>query len=100
MGLLVEDLLLLARLDRGAAAAVRRRSSCAELIRDAATSAARGRAGACRSTVDIGAAGRARWWSPGTRPGCARSSGNLVTNALTHTPPGTPVTLRLRADGT
>jgi two-component system, OmpR family, sensor kinase len=95
MGLLVEDLLLLARLDRERPlrpAPVQ----LADLISDAA-SAAHAVAPDRAIEVDIeqpdeplvvnGDEGRLR-----------QIVSNLVTNALTHTPSGTPVTLRLRAE--
>jgi two-component system OmpR family sensor kinase len=95
MGLLVEDLLLLARLDRERPlrpAPVQ----LADLISDAA-SGAHAVAPDRAIAVDIehpedpltvyGDEGRLR-----------QIVGNLVTNALTHTPPGTPVTLELRAE--
>jgi two-component system, OmpR family, sensor kinase len=95
MGLLVEDLLLLARLDRERPLRPTP-VQLADLISDAA-SAAHAVAPDRAIEVDIqqsdeplvvnGDEGRLR-----------QIVDNLVTNALTHTPPGTPVTLRLRAE--
>ncbi|MGE5829648.1 MAG: sensor histidine kinase [Micromonosporaceae bacterium] len=92
MGLLVEDLLLLARLDRERP--LRQAPvALAELVGDAAAAA---------HAVDPDRTIEAQ-----LTPGLAvlgdearlrQVVGNLVTNALTHTPPGTPVTLRLFAE--
>ena len=96
MGLLVEDLLLLARLDRERPL---RRAPVAlgDLITDAAAGRARGRArphdrGRDRRPAD-------RLVVNGDEARLRQVIANLVTNALTHTPAGTPVALRLRADG-
>jgi two-component system OmpR family sensor kinase len=96
MGLLVEDLLLLARLD------VERPLEPVELelrvIGNDAVTAARAVAPDREITLDI---------PPDTGPLTVLADesrlrqvvGNLMTNALTHTPAGTPVWLRLRAEG-
>ena len=70
MGLLVEDLLLLARLDRErplALAPVELPVLAVDAVQAAQAIAPdrHDRAGRSRPT-------RARWWSPATRPGCAR----------------------------
>ncbi|OLB64993.1 MAG: two-component sensor histidine kinase [Actinobacteria bacterium 13_2_20CM_2_72_6] len=96
MGLLVEDLLLLARLD------MERPLEPVELelrvIGNDAVTAARAVAPDREITLDI---------PPDTGPLTVLADesrlrqvvGNLMTNALTHTPAGTAVWLRLRADG-
>ncbi|MFC4021653.1 ATP-binding protein [Micromonospora sp. GCM10011542] len=95
MGLLVEDLLLLARLDR------ERPLSLAPVelpvLASDAVQAARAVAPDRRITLDI---------EPGAGPLVVFADdarlrqviGNLVTNALTHTPPDAAVTVRLRAE--
>jgi two-component system, OmpR family, sensor kinase len=96
MGLLVEDLLLLARLDRERPlrhAPVH----LAELITDAAT-AANAVAPDRTIEVDMGQSAGALVVS-GDEGRLRQVIGNLVTNALTHTPAATPVRLGLRADG-
>jgi two-component system OmpR family sensor kinase len=95
MGLLVEDLLLLARLDRERP--LRQADvQLADLISDAASAA---------HAVDPERAINVDIEQPdeplmvhGDEERLRQIIGNLVTNALTHTPPGTAVTLRLRGE--
>jgi two-component system OmpR family sensor kinase len=97
MGLLVEDLLLLARLDQERPLSIEP-VHLVELVDDAAE-AARVTAPDRPITIELGpAAGALVVAGDGAR--LRQVVGNLVTNALTHTPSGTAVALRLRADGT
>ncbi len=96
MGLLVEDLLLLARLDRERPLRLAP-VHLAELINDAAM-AANAVAPDRTIEVDLGQSAGALVVS-GDEARLRQVISNLVTNALTHTPAGTPVALGLRADG-
>jgi two-component system OmpR family sensor kinase len=96
MGLLVEDLLLLARLD------VERPLDPVQLelrvIGNDAVTAARAVAPDREITLDIPPeTGALTVLADESR--LRQVVGNLMTNALTHTPAGTPVCLRLRAEG-
>lgn len=95
MGLLVEDLLLLARLDQQRPLTL----SPVELRVLASDAVAAARAVAPDRDISLVAAE-----SPvlviGDEPRLRQVVGNLMTNALTHTPPGTPVVVRvLPAEG-
>jgi two-component system OmpR family sensor kinase len=96
MGLLVEDLLLLARLDQERPLLIEP-VHLIELIDDAAT-AAQATAPDRPITVELGA-GAGRLVVAGDQARLRQVVGNLMTNALTHTPAGTAVTLRLHAEG-
>ena len=96
MGVLVEDLLLLARLDQERPLNVAR-VALADLIRDAAASA---HAVAPDRPIEVDIADPAdSLVIDGDEFRLRQVIGNLVTNALTHTPAGTPVRLALRPDG-
>jgi two-component system OmpR family sensor kinase len=96
MGLLVEDLLMLARLDQERPV----RMGPVELPIIIADAAAAAHAVAPDRTVEIDiAAPAARLTVVGDEARLRQIVGNLVTNAITHTPSGTPVTLRLSQDG-
>jgi two-component system OmpR family sensor kinase len=96
MGLLVEDLLLLARLDRERPL---RHAPVAltGIIVDAASAA---HAVAPDRTIDLDIERPADGLVVlGDEARLRQVVGNLVSNALTHTPQGTSIALRLRADG-
>jgi len=88
MGLLVEDLLLLARLDQNRPL-VRERVDLAALVSDAAEDA-RATDGGRRITVDAPAPVHVF----GDEARLRQVAANLLANAVTHTPPGTAVTVR------
>jgi two-component system OmpR family sensor kinase len=97
MGLLVEDMLLLARLDQRRALAMRPvdlLSLAATAVIDAQTLAPDRRIELVRLFGGEGAV-----VVTGDEPRLAQVLGNLVTNALTHTPSGTPFEVRVGLDG-
>ena len=91
MGVLVDDLLMLARLDEGrdAAAGAGRPGGARPRRR-------RRRAGACPDRP-IDARGRRAGGGGGRRRPSARSWATSCATRVVHTPPGTPVTVRVRA---
>jgi two-component system OmpR family sensor kinase len=95
MGLLVEDLLLLARLDQ------ERPLNLVPLdLRVIANDAAEAaRVVAPDREISLSLEGDEPITVEGDESRLRQVVGNLVTNALTHTPPGTPVRLALRIDG-
>jgi two-component system, OmpR family, sensor kinase len=96
MGLLVEDLLLLARLDEERPLD-RTPVALAPIVEDSAAAA---RAVAPERGVDVDITEpRDLLVVDGDGARLRQVVGNLVTNALTHTPAGTPVVLRLQPDG-
>jgi two-component system OmpR family sensor kinase len=96
MGLLVEDLLLLARLDE------ERPLSLADMdLRVIASDAvAAARAVAPDREISLELERDEPIEVNGDEARLRQVVGNLMTNALTHTPAGSPVALRLRRDGT
>jgi two-component system OmpR family sensor kinase len=96
MGLLVEDLLLLARLDQERPLVL----TPVELrvLANDAVEAAHAIAPERSIALEVPAGGRSVLVL-GDEPRLRQILNNLVTNALTHTPPASPVKLRLAVDG-
>jgi two-component system OmpR family sensor kinase len=93
MGVLVEDLLTLARLDEEPDTR-RELADLAEIARDAAGDA---RATAPERAIEVDAAAPALVHADAD--GLRQVVGNLMRNALVHTPAGTPVDVGVHADG-
>lgn len=91
MGLLVEDLLLLARLDRQRP--IERRP--VDLLAVAADSVQEARVVAPDRRIELSVEGGLAYQVRGDEPRLRQVLGNLLTNAVAHTPPGTPVEVRL-----
>jgi two-component system OmpR family sensor kinase len=95
MGVLVDDLLLLARLDEGGPTFARERVDLAAIVHDACADA---RARAPERTVTCDAPGHVV--VTGDEDRLRQVAANLVGNALAHTPTDSPVTIRaLVVDG-
>ncbi|MEW2354977.1 HAMP domain-containing sensor histidine kinase [Spirillospora sp. NPDC029432] len=92
MGLLVEDLLLLARLDRQRPIELRP----VDLLAVAADTVQETRIVAADRSVELSVEGGVAYQVLGDEPRLRQVLGNLLTNAVTHTPAGTSVTVRLR----
>jgi two-component system, OmpR family, sensor kinase len=95
MGLLVEDLLQLARIDQQrplVMAPVDMLALAADAVQDA-------RIVAPGRPIDLEVTPGAAFLVEGDEPRLRQVIGNLVSNALTHTPPGTPVRVKI-ASGT
>jgi two-component system OmpR family sensor kinase len=95
MGLLVEDMLLLARLDQQRPLE-RRPVDLLTLTADAVQDA---RMIAPRRKIELTVGGGAAFIVLGDEPRLRQVIGNLMSNALTHTPDGTPIDVRILAHG-
>jgi two-component system, OmpR family, sensor kinase len=95
MGLLVEDLLQLARIDQQRPLDM----SPVDMLTLAADAVLDARIVAPGRPVDLEVAPGAAFLVEGDEPRLRQVIGNLVNNALTHTPPGTPVRVKI-ASGT
>jgi len=93
MGLLVEDLLLLARLDQQRPLA-RQPIDLLSLAADAVHDA---RLLAPSRTIDLSVQPGAAFLVIGDEPRLRQVIGNLMSNALTHTPDGTPIEVTIRS---
>ncbi|MFC6880134.1 MULTISPECIES: sensor histidine kinase [Actinomadura] len=91
MGLLVEDLLLLARLDRQRP--IERRP--VDLLAVAADAVQETRVLAPSRQVDLSVEGGVAYQVLGDEPRLRQVLGNLLTNAVAYTPDGTPIEVRL-----
>jgi two-component system, OmpR family, sensor kinase len=91
MGLLVEDLLLLARLDQQRPLNMQ----LVDLLTLAADAVQDARIVAPDRPIDLVVAPGAAFLVEGDEARLRQVIGNLVNNALTHTPPGTPVRVRI-----
>ncbi|XVQ11624.1 ATP-binding protein [Spirillospora sp. CA-255316] len=92
MGLLVEDLLLLARLDQQRP--IEKRP--VDLLAVAADSVQETRMVAPDRSIELSVEGGVAYQVLGDEPRLRQVLGNLLTNAVTHTPAGTSVTVRLK----
>ncbi|MQY04502.1 sensor histidine kinase [Actinomadura macrotermitis] len=95
MGLLVEDLLLLARLDRQRPVARRP----VDLLAVAAEAVQEARVVAPGRDIALSVDGAVAYQVLGDEPRLRQVVGNLLANAVAHTPDGTPVRVRLRPGG-
>ncbi|WP_084265263.1 sensor histidine kinase [Actinomadura macra] len=91
MGLLVEDLLLLARLDRERP--IERRP--VDLLAVAADSVQEARVLSPERAIDLTVEGGLAYQVRGDEPRLRQVLGNLLSNARAHTPEGTPVQVKL-----
>ncbi|GAA2427328.1 sensory box histidine kinase PhoR [Actinomadura vinacea] len=92
MGLLVEDLLLLARLDQQRP--IEKRP--VDLLAVAAEAVQETRVVAPDRSIELEVEGGVAYQVVGDEPRLRQVLGNLLTNAITHTPEGTSVTVRLK----
>ena len=91
MGLLVEDLLTLARLDQQRPLKI----APVDLLALAADAVQDARMVAPGRPIDLSVAPGAAFLVDGDEPRLRQVIGNLLNNALTHTPPGTPVRVKI-----
>jgi two-component system OmpR family sensor kinase len=93
MGTLVEELQLLARLDRPRPL----ERTPVDLVTVVAGAVSEARVLAPERTIDLDVRGEAAYLIAGDEPGLRQVVVNLLENARRHTPPGTPVQVLLRA---